>query len=461
MSRFPLRLVPWEEFFYYKHCPSHPVTFFAAFEFSQPLDPHAAEEAFRQVCRRQPLARAVVQAQGNRLFWIESAPPQFQWSDRPLTVDDLEHGDLDIQATPGLRIIAFAGDPLTAPRPRPATILAIIHHVAFDGLGVLQILLDWLQSYQAWQRTGHWDTQPDPTTTAMEESRLHARCRPARGWRDSLRLLPGQWKSLRASVHLLGRRAIALVDASSRETTDSRKPQVARLRFDPATTGALKQAAAARSASLNSLLLRELFAAIDDWQTAGAIPAPGTHLRIMVPINERQREHRDLPACNHCTMIHLDRTRAEVREPTAMLASIEQELRVIQRWKLSWNFWRGLAVLRWLPGGLRRFRGSATLATASLTNLGRLRLTSHLATDSVDPPGTTAPLRLLDCEIVAPLVEGTMAALAVSVVNSTLRITLQSDADHLTDAQAIDLLERYEQRILANLSEKSASAGVR
>lgn len=453
-GRFPLRLVPWEEFFYYKHRPSHPVTFFAYLEFSQPLDPSAAEEALRQVCSGHPLLRAVVQPQGQRLYWVESTAAQFEWSDRPLTVDGLEHGQLDIHTTPGLGIKAFAGDPLTDPRPRPASILAVVHHVAFDGLGVLQILLDWLQRYQKWQQTGHWDNGQVADVATHPESKLRLRCQPTLGWRDSLRLLPGQWKSLRASVHLLGRRAIPLVGQTQNDPSKPRPPRVQRLRFDAETTLALKQSAAVQSASLNSLLLRNLFAAIDDWQAAWSIPSPGTHLRVMVPINERQREHRQLSACNHCTMIHLDRTRAEVRKPVELLASIEQELGVIQRWKLSWNFWRGLAVLRWLPGGLRRFRTAPTVATASLTNLGRLRLTSNLATHSLDPPGTNAPLRLLDFEIVAPLVEGTMAALAVSVVNGTLSITLQFDADNLTDAQATDLLERYEQRVLANLLSK-------
>lgn len=454
-GRFPLRLVPWEEFFYHKHRPSHPVTFFAYLEFSQPLNPSAAEEALRQVCREQPLLRAVVRPRGQQLYWAESTAAHFEWSEHPVTVDELQHGELDIHTTPGLRIKAFAGDPLTQPRPRPASILAVVHHVAFDGLGVLQILLDWLQRYQKWQQTGHWETTQVAHLTTAPESRLQMRCQPSLSWRDSLRLLPGQWKSLRASVQLLGRRAISLVGPVASTPTVPRKPQVKRLQFDAETTLALKQIAAAQSASLNSLLLRNLFAAIDDWQAAWSIPSPGTHLRVMVPINERQREHRQLPACNHCSMIHLDRTRAEVRVPLELLAGIEQELGVIQRWKLSWNFWRGLAVLSWLPGGLRRFRTAPTVATASLTNLGRLRLTSNLATDSLDPPGTNAPLRLLDFEIVAPLVEGTMAAWAVSVVNGTLRITLQLDADNLSDAQATDLLERYKQHLQQNLKERT------
>ena len=44
---------------------------------------------------------------------------------------------------------------------------------------------------------------------------------------------------------------------------------------------------------------------------------------------------------------------------------------------------------------------------------------------------------------------------AVSVVNGTLRITLQLDADNLSDAQATDLLERYKQHLQQNLKERT------
>ena len=445
MTPFPLRLVPWEEFFFYKDRQSHTVTFFARFEFSQPLIPGVAEEAFRRVCVRQPLTRATVKQQGGRLYWVPSKAPEFTWSERPIRVDDLERGGIDIGKTPGLRIIAFAGDPLHSITPRPASVLVVIHHVAFDGLGVLQLLLEWMSFYQRWQQTGNWEG-----TEAAEEPSLQLRCRPNLDWKQAWALLPGQWKSLRASLHLFGRQVVPLANSIPAKLEGLRAPCVERLSFDSETTMRLKRMAADRSATLNSYLLSQLFRAIDKWQRAYGMLTPGTHLRVMVPINERTRAQRRIAACNHCTMIHLDRTRPEIENSDALLASIEQEIAVIQRWKLSLNFWRALRVIGWLPGGLRRFRESTTAATASLTNLGRLRLTSKMLATELDQPGVETPLKMLDFEIVAPLIHGTMAAFAIAYMNGDLRLTLHYDRDHIDGHQASELMRIYRQQLLFN-----------
>jgi NRPS condensation-like uncharacterized protein len=455
MNRFPLPLVPWEEFFYYKHRPSHPATFFAYFEFSQPLQRDTAEAALKIVCHKHPLMRAIVEPRGSKLFWNTVEPPEFHWCDSPVRIDDLDHGNLDICSEPGLKVWAFVGDPATARMPRPASILVVIHHVAFDGLGVLQILLDWINEYQQRQRATVNDTAREP----IAELPIPPRCRPTLTWAQSLRLLPGQWKSIRASLHLFGRRAIPLTVDEPQGNTGPRKPHVLRFQLDADTTLQLKQYAAAQQSSLNSILIRDLLITIDQWQsTLPALPT-GTHLRIMIPINERGLEHRHSAACNHCSMINLERTREEVRNTLELLASIEQEMGVIQKWKLSLNFWRALSVFRWLPNGLRRVQTSEVAATASLTNLGRLRLTSTVATRAADPPDSTNPLRLTNFEIAAPLMHGTMAAFAVAYFHNGLKLTVQYDSHHLTVSQAEELLQQFRALLCQRTTEKPAGTG--
>ena len=177
----------------------------------------------------------------------------------------------------------------------------------------------------------------------------------------------------------------------------------------------------------------------------------------MIPINERGVEHRHSAACNHCSMINLERTRIEVHNPTELLASIEQEMGVIQKWKLSLNFWRALSVFRWLPNGLRRVQTSEVAATASLTNLGRLRLTSNVAARATDPPNSPNPLRLTNFEIAAPLMHGTMAAFAVAYFQNELKVTVQYDPHHLTVEQAQQLMDQFQATLTGNLSKPNSA----
>ncbi|MDP1561466.1 MAG: hypothetical protein Q8M16_08725 [Pirellulaceae bacterium] len=451
MNRFPLPLVPWEEFFYYKHRPSHPATFFAFFEFSQPLQRDIAEEALRIVCIKHPLMRAIVEQRGRKLFWNPANPPVLQWCDSPFHIDDLDHGNLDIGSEPGLKVWAFAGDPPSVPESKPASIQVVIHHVAFDGLGVLQILLDWINCYQKLQAAAPIGTANNP----IEELPIPPRCRPTLSWTESFRLLPGQWKSLRASFQLLGRQAIPLGLGEPLTDATPRKPHVVRFQLDSETTLRLKKYSAAQLASLNSILIRDLLMTIDQWQTTLPQTPAGTHLRIMIPINERGIEHRHSAACNHCSMINVERTREEVRNPKELLASVEQEMGVIQKWKLSLNFWRALSIFRWLPNGLRRVQTSQVAATASLTNLGRLRLTSNIATSIADPPNSTNQLRLTNFEIAAPLMHGTMAAFAVAYFQNELRVSVQYDPHHLTIQQAESLMQLFRSALLANVDSNS------
>ena len=278
---------------------------------------------------------------------------------------------------------------------------------------------------------------------AVDEAPVPTRCRPTLGIRQSLKLLPGQWKSVRATLQILRRVAIPLTAWKPPGEVPERVPSVVRTDFSADETYALKQYASAKSASLNSILLRDLFVAIDQWQATLSEPPEGTHLRLMVPINERSRVHRQAAACNHCTMINLDRTRDEVRDSNALLASIEQEMNVIHRWKLSLNFWRALSLFRRLPGGLKRFASNDVSATALVTNVGRLKpaLTAQPGSDE-------ELLKTTDIDFVAPLMFGTVGAFTIAYLHGTMKITLQYDSLFVTREQVEQLVACFRRNLL-------------
>ena len=150
MKQFPLKLVPFEELFLLKHRADYPATFFAFFEFSQPLDRELAELAFQAACQKHPLVRAKVERRAKGFWWKPTDQPVIHWSDKPVGLDALGSGNLDIEQEPGIKVWAFDGQ---VGRDVAACMQFLIHHVALDGLGFLQFYGDWLKFYQQLQRS--------------------------------------------------------------------------------------------------------------------------------------------------------------------------------------------------------------------------------------------------------------------------------------------------------------------
>jgi hypothetical protein len=192
--------------------------------------------------------------------------------------------------------------------------------------------------------------------------------------------------------------------------------------------------------TVNSLVTRDLFLAIKRWQARQIAFPSGTHFRIMIPINERTMRHRRLPACNHCTMINLDRTREEVSDPDCLLAGIQNELAVIRRWHLSWNFWRVLWLTRRIPGGLARgTRSNRCRATTVFTNPGDVL--RRVNWPDAGNPMTASGLRIGDIELVVPLRPGTPAGFAMYYYDDRFCLTLHTHPALLDQDQSNLLME--------------------
>ncbi|MDA7875213.1 hypothetical protein N9B31_01380 [Mariniblastus sp.] len=69
------------------------------------------------------------------------------------------------------------------------------------------------------------------------------------------------------------------------------------------------------------------------WQAEIGVLAEGTHFRLMVPVNERGREHLKLSASNHGAMVNLVRTPNQVENEFTLLTSTIQEMGVISKYR--------------------------------------------------------------------------------------------------------------------------------
>jgi len=354
LNKFPLRLVAFEEYFLHNHRDNRPATFYLRIDFAQKLDRGLSETALELTCHRHPLSRCVVNQSSRRPHWERcNQLPELRWQDKPARLEAVNR-DLDITSQPGIRIFAFDGveraeksglDSIDSSNENEASasLLFVVHHVLFDGLGFLQWLSDWVHCYRALQLEPKHDV-----AIKFAELPLPKRCRPDLGFFEALRLLPGQCESVRETFQILRRTVIQLIPPKLSKTLKVQAPGFARLHFSADETMRLKTVSSEKGISLNSMLASDLFATIAKWQTKTGEMPEGSHLRVMVPINERSRKHRTMASCNHCTIINLDRSRDEVSEPEELANGIDQELSLIARWKLSLNFWRAIELIRML-----------------------------------------------------------------------------------------------------------------
>ena len=248
------------------------------------------------------------------------------------------------------------------------------------------------------------------------------------------------------------RKVISLLPSDSENLEDDSLSlkSYACLKLTAKETALLRETAVQLNTSVNSLLGRDLFAAISQWKLDRGDAWEGTHIRLMIPINERKRIHRKMSACNHCTMINLDRTPEEIESPQQLLDSIHQEMSVIDKWKLSLNFWRALACLRILPGGLKQqSAGEQVSATALFTNVGRVLRKYQWKSNS-----STDKIYLTKFDCVATLNPNMPVAFSMYSFQNRLSVSLLYDNKKLTEVDAEKLIGFFREQIESSVSSK-------
>jgi len=126
-------------------------------------------------------------------------------------------------------------------------------------------------------------------------------------------------------------------------------------------------------------------------------------------------------------------------DPDSLLASIDQEVHVIKRWRLSLNFWRVLNLMRFYPGGLEKnASANRVTATSLFSNLGRLERVSNLFADD----GKESPA-VLDFEVVPTLPHSMAIAIVAYELHGQMRLTMQYDRRVLDESEAGEFMDRF------------------
>ena len=466
-SCFPLPLVPFERYLLLDDRPDYPMTFFVQLNLTGRLGPEAFDAAIGEALSRHPLLRAhVARVPGRGLCWVATrgSGPAVSWAGCGVPLVYPGSHRIDLAAEVGLRIWIRGGD--------DATVVTFqFHHVCCDGIGALQFIGDLMACYGIRTAT----TDPKPTLRDVDPAALLRRGDvPKVDLPPTVGRLRVLWETLREAVRFAVRRITPLgtpkapigypVPFSSDENRES--PQrdarslapldgVQSLWIDATKARQLASVAAARGATVNDLLIRDLLVTMDAWQSVARPGRSAPWLRIVMPTNLRPSRRTVMPAANVLSFAFLTRRRTECRDPDALLAGIQFETHAIKRWKLGSYFLATVTCLQRIPGALALWTsGKRCLATALLTNLGSDATRSFTARfPRREGRIVMGDVRLEGLIGVAPLRRATRASLAVLGYAGGFSLTAYCDPQSFPAETTGEFLALYRDRIEKTIAD--------
>jgi len=458
---FPLPLTLFERYMLLDDRRHYPMTFAVQARFRGKARRKIFEQALEDVARRHPLLQATVRRRfGQRPVWqaAASSRPCLDWSEHESPIDPRSAARIDLHRQPGFRVWVRLG-------PETTTATFQVHHACCDGLGLLQVIGDVLASYashcgQSMPRPV--DELPPPLLVRRGDYRVE---------------IPpniGRWTILKDTVREAGkwllRRPVPLAapQGPPRSARSSGRfgpgglsyPGILAHTFDEAETRRLRLAAQGQRASINDLLLRDLFLACHDWNVRHGHILPHQWLRINMPQSLRQRHHEHMPAANVMTQAFLTRQARDCGDPERLLRGLCAETAAIKRWRLGLYFLGGLALADRLPGVLPlavALFGRDCHATTVLTNIGDLARRFSARLPRENGRVVAGDLVLQSLVGMPPLRPGTRAGFGVGVYAGELTVTVRGDFHTLGPDELHELLELYVQRIRQSAANLPAS----
>lgn len=204
----------------------------------------------------------------------------------------------------------------------------------------------------------------------------------------------------------------------------------------------------------NSILMGCLFIALDEWSREVLGTSGEPWLRMLLPINLRERKHARMPAANRTTLVQLDRRRRQWESGLeGFFHYLNREVDIIRNWKFDRLFLVMIRIMGIAPGWLERSAGrDHSRGTAIFTHLGEpFRWARRRTRQSADQRTLPiANLTLTEFDWVGPIRPGTPFNLSVQRMGNHLRLSVHWDPRQLARSDMEWIVARYCDR-LANL----------
>lgn len=369
---FPLKLTAFERYMWADDRPASPMSAFFRVSFSGKLDAAALGAGIEAALRRHPLLHARIAGDRERdLVWVAS-PELLPWMDfagESVPMRFPRSSQINLREENGLRVWVRSGE-------GRGEIRFQLHHACSDAIGMNQFIEDMLCAYDRLCRGVAGAEAGRP----LDFDGLRQRHCFGAGWRNRLlQGLAGVWGAVAGPflfflVRPVPPQAPERTGASGVGHDDGAVPELPAWRSTPAQLDRLLAVAKRSGATLNDLMIRDFFLAIQTWNQTHSGTARQV-LRIMVPFNLRGPAHAGLSAANVMGMINLDRRFNGLWRWTAprLLRSIRWETRLLKVTRLAAGFATAMAAAGAVRGGLRKaLETDRCITTAVVSNVGRL-----------------------------------------------------------------------------------------
>ncbi|HUP81652.1 MAG TPA: hypothetical protein VM260_24080 [Pirellula sp.] len=333
----------------------------------------------------------------------------------------------------GLRVIMVSDD-------YSSDVIFQIHHTGLDGKGMIGFVQDWLIAYAREISVAPIDLDFTP----LDESLLPQRGRMGLTFGRVLGMIRRrQWVGLKGVKQFLINKPVPLLPHIARPSKELANNQFPAVRFSyftvDETLGTIR-AAKKRGVSVNDLLIRDLLSAIFSLQKNHGVYVEDNVIRLMIPMNMRRPGDERMSAANVVSLIFIDRCGRQCKDSDHLLQSIHDEMQIIKRNELGFTFIFSLKLGDGLPGRIAgTVRGEKCRVSSILTNVGQVLGDGPLPRDNGRI--VVGDSILEHFEFVAPLRPYLAATFAVATYAGQIRITMQFNADALSDAQADALMQ--------------------
>jgi hypothetical protein len=437
---FPLPLTPMETFMMADGRPGYPMFADVQLAFDGVLDRDIFAAALAAALVRNPLFCCIVGRDPRLgLVWLQTdQTPDVDWSPLGTPLGDRYDATIDLKNEIGLRIWVRQGTD-------SSTVLLHFHHACADGMGMFAFVEDLLALYSTFCPGG-----PAVALRPLEPARLLRRglaSIPQRRWyQHPFDLFFGLREALR--FFLRAPSPIAAPKPAGDGTRAAGAEMLTRS-LGPELTARLRRAATKAKATVNDILLCNLFATLQRWNAAHGQAAGRKWLRILMPQNLREPEDSATPTANIMSFAFLTRRANCCESAAALMPALHAEAEAIRRDRLSVFFLGSLAAA--LSAGVldKLLASKICFSTVVLSNLGlpSRRFVAQFPQTSQGLIVGNTIFRSLTA--VPPLRPGTRAAFAIISSADDLTLTLKCDPQYFEPIDAARLLDEYVNQLAA------------
>ncbi len=465
-----LKFTAFEELMLQQDSVAFPCNIYARMLLTGQLDRPLFIKAIHAVCERHPLLKSRTEKRRGRHAWLvnNAASPTITWRHASAALSEENYPpesmfDLTREAGIALDVCHVLKDATdedvchdwsVSPDSDTTYLVSIkLHHAVADGLAVVQVLRDLLQTYDVLVRN-----QPIDVPSGTWES-LAVRNRFVSSAFQVLKMIPSQLVGLAGVRQFLMRQPTPLLNRplEKSSTVHSVPFCCETLSFAKHQFTALRNEAKRRSVTVNDLLATCIFRGLAGFRSSKEPLGPKEWVRMMVPVNMRRTtELQQLSACNCVSCVFLDRLPEQLNDFDTLLDSVHREMELIKTNRLEMLFSLSLWLRNKIPVSFNR-PPTETRCQASLvfSNLGVV-FSGDNSRDA-EAKVIAGRLTLEKIETYAPLAMNMCVAITTLFYAGELQLMMRYDPQAITQTQSQELLNLVSlelQQILNPRAEK-------